>query len=53
MALIYLKKYKEDINLKIWNKDIDFINAKQKNLNRFLLYYMVYYTDSKYNNIIL
>jgi len=28
MALTYLKKYKEDINLKIWNKDIDPINAK-------------------------
>jgi len=53
MALTYLKKYKEDINLKTWNKDIDSINVKQKDLNRFLLYYIVHYTDSKYNNTML
>ena len=53
MALTYPKKYKEDINLKIWNKDINYANAKQKDLNGFLLYYMVHYIDSKYNNIIL
>ena len=53
MALTYLKKYKEDINPKTWNKDINYINAKQKDLNGFLLYHIVYYTDSKYNNTIL
>jgi len=44
MALTYPKKYEEDINP---------TNAKQKDLNGFLLYYMVYYTDSKYNNTML
>jgi len=44
MALTYLKKYKEDINP---------INAEQKDLNGFLLYHIVYYTDSEYNNTIL
>ena len=53
MALTYLKKYEEDINLKTQNKDIDYINAEQKDLNGFLLYYMVYYIDSKYNNTML
>ena len=53
MALTYPKKYKEDINPKIQNKDIDPINAKQKDLNGFLLYHIVYYTDSKYNNTML
>ena len=28
MALTYLKKYEKDINLKIWDTDIDPINAK-------------------------
>ena len=53
MALTYLKKYKEDINLKIWNKDINYANAEQKDLNGFLLYYMVYYINSEYNNTML
>ena len=53
MASIYLKKYKKDINLKIWDIDIDFINIKQQDLNRFLVYYIIYYTDSKYKNIML
>ena len=44
MALTYLKKYKENIDL---------INAKQKDLNGFLLYYIVHYIDSEYNNTIL
>jgi hypothetical protein len=44
MALTYPKKYKEDINP---------INTEQKDLNGFLLYYMVYYIDSEYNNTIL
>jgi len=53
MALTYLKKYKEDINPKTWNKDINPINAKQKDLNGFLLYHIVHYIDSKYNNTML
>ena len=53
MVLTYLKKYKKDINLKIQNTDINPINTKQQNLNGFLVYYIVYYTDSKYNNIML
>ena len=53
MASTYLKKYKKDINLKIQDTDIDPINTKQQDLNGFLVYYMVYYTDRKYNNIIL
>ena len=54
MALTYLKKYKKDINLEIWNTNIiDFINAKQQDLNRFLLYRIAYYKDSKYNNTML
>jgi hypothetical protein len=54
MALTYPKKYKEDINLKIWNKAIvDFINANKQDLNGFLLYRMAYYKDSKYNNTAL
>ena len=44
MALTYPKKYKEDINP---------INTKQKDLNVFLLYYIVHYTDSEYNDTIL
>ena len=28
MALTYLKKYKKDINLEIWDIDINFINTK-------------------------
>ena len=53
MALTYPKKYKEDINLKTQNKDINPINAEQKDLNRFLLYYIVHYIDSEYNDTIL
>ena len=53
MALTYLKKYKKDINLEIQNTDIDFINTKQQDLNGFLIYYIVHYTDREYNNIIL
>jgi hypothetical protein len=54
MALTYPKKYKEDINLKIWNKAIaDFVNANKQDLNGFLLYCMVHYKDSKYNNTTL
>jgi len=53
MALTYLKKYKEDINPKTWNKDINPINAEQKDLNGFLLYHIVHYTDSEYNDTML
>ena len=53
MASTYLKKYKKDINLKIQDIDINPINIKQQDLNGFLIYYIVHYTDSEYNNIIL
>ena len=54
MALTYLKKYKEDINLKIQNKAIiNFVNANKQNLNGFLLYCIVHYKDSKYNDTVL
>ena len=53
MALTYLKKYEKDINLEIQDIDINSINTKQQDLNGFLVYYIVYYTDSEYNNIIL
>ena len=49
----YPKKYKKDINLEIQDIDIDPINTKQQDLNGFLVYCIVHYTDSKYNNIIL
>ena len=54
MALIYPKKYKEDINLKIQGTAI--INPEdvnQQDLNGFLLYCIAHYKDSKYNNITL
>ncbi len=53
MALTYPKKYEEDINPKTWNKDIDPVNAEQKDLNGFLLYHMAHYIDSEYNNTML
>ena len=53
MALIYPKKYKKDINLEIWDIDINPINAKQQDLNGFLVYYIVHYTDREYNDIML
>ena len=54
MALTYLKKYKKDINLKIWNKAIiDFAKAKLQDLNGFLLHHIAHYKDSKYNNTAL
>ena len=54
MALTYLKKYEKDINPKIWNKEIiNFVNAKQQDLNGFLLYRMVYYKDSEYDDTAL
>ena len=54
MVLTYLKKYKEDINLKIQNKTIiDFANANKQDLNGFLLYRIAHYKDSKYNDTAL
>ena len=53
MALTYLKKYKKDINPETQDTDINSVNTKQQNLNGFLVYRMVYYTDSEYNDIIL
>ena len=53
MALAYLKKYEKDINLKIQDIDINPINTKQQDLNGFLVYCIVHYTDREYNNIIL
>ena len=53
MASTYPKKYKKDINPKIWDTDIDPINTKQQDLDRFLVYYIVYYTDSKYKDLML
>ena len=54
MALTYLKKYEKYINLKI--QDIAIINLENVNkqdLNGFLLYYIVYYKDSKYDDTAL
>ena len=53
MALTYPKKYKNDINLEIQNKDINPITAEQQDLNGFLLYRMAHYKDSKYKDTML
>ena len=54
MALTYLKKYKNNINPDIQDRAIiNFANAKQQDLNGFLLYRIAHYKDSKYNNTIL
>ena len=53
MALTYLKKYEKDINLEIQDTDINPINTKQQNLNGFLVYYIIHYTDSEYKDLIL
>ena len=53
MALTYLKKYKKNINLEIWDTDINPINTKQQDLNGFLLYCIAHYKDSKYNDTAL
>jgi len=38
----------------MWDRAIiDFVNAEQQDLNGFLLYCIVYYKDSEYNNIML
>ena len=54
MALTYPKKYEQDINPETWDIDIvDFANAKQQDLNRFLLHRMAHYKDSEYNDTAL
>ena len=53
MALTYPKKYKKDINLEIQDTDINPINTKQQDLNGFLVYYIVHYTDKKYKDLML
>ena len=54
MALTYLKKYKKHINLKIWDTAIiNPENVNKKDLNGFLLYRIVHYKDSKYNDTAL
>ena len=53
MALTYPKKYEGDINPETWNKDIDPVNAKQQDLNGFLLHRMAHYEDSEYNDTML
>ena len=54
MALTYPKKYEKDINLKTWNKEItDLKDAKQQDLNGFLLHRMAHYHDSEYDNTAL
>ena len=54
MALTYLKKYKKHINLEIWDTAIiNLENVNEQDLNGFLLYYIVYYKDSEYDDIAL
>jgi len=53
MALTYLKQYKKDINPETWDIDINPINAKQQDLNGFLVYCIIHYTDREYNNTML
>ena len=54
MALTYPKKYKKYINIKIWDTAIiNPENINEQDLNGFLLYYIVHYKDSKYNDTAL
>ena len=54
MALTYPKKYKKHINPEIWDTAIiNPENVNEQDLNGFLLYYIVYYKDSKYNDTTL
>ena len=54
MALIYLKKYKKYINLKIWDTAIiNPENINKQDLNGFLLHHIVHYKDSKYDDTAL
>ena len=54
MALTYPKKYKKHINPEIWDTAIiNLKNINEQDLNGFLLYCIVHYKDSKYNNTAL
>ena len=54
MALIYLKKYKKDINLKIQNTAIiNLENVNKQDLNGFLLHRIAHYKDNKYDDTAL
>ena len=53
IALTYLKKYKKDINLKTWNRDINPTTTEQQDLNGFLLHYIAHYKDRKYKDTML
>ena len=54
MALTYLKKYEKHINLEIWDTAIiNPENVNEQDLNGFLLYCIVHYKDSEYNNTAL
>ena len=54
MALTYPKKYENDINPNIQDRAIiNFVNAKQQDLNGFLLHHIAHYKDSEYNNTML
>ena len=54
MALTYPKKYKKDIDLKTWNREITNLkDAKQQDLNGFLLYRIAHYKDSEYDDTAL
>ena len=54
MALTYLKKYEDNINLEIQKTNITNLkDVNQQDLNGFLLYRIVYYKDSEYNNTML
>jgi hypothetical protein len=54
MALTYLKQYKNDINPDTWNRAIiNLVNAKQQDLNGFLLYCIVHYKNCEYDDTIL
>ena len=54
MALTYPKQYKNNINLNTQNRAIiNLVNAKQQDLNGFLLHYIAYYKDRKYDDTML
>ena len=54
MVLTYPNKYEKDIDPETQNTAIiDPVNAKQQDLNGFLLHRMAHYEDSKYNDTIL
>ena len=54
MVLTYLKKYKKHINLETWDTAIiNPENVNKQDLNGFLLYCIVHYKDSKYDNTAL